>query len=74
MSLPSVDDLTPEQQRELAESYMQLLEQMRGALEVCTTGYGFFSYLPGRVGFRITGHPPLDLVERLRNTPREEHE
>jgi len=71
--LPDVDDLTPAQQRELAQSYLQLLEQMNSALEACDTGYGFFSYLPGRRGYAITGHPPLDLVERLRNTPREDH-
>jgi hypothetical protein len=61
--LPKVDDLTPEQQRELAEAYLDLLSTMNGALEACETGYGFFSW-NGR-GYEITGHPPHGLVEQL---------
>lgn len=72
--LPQVDSLTPEQHRELAQSYLDLLGQLEEALAACETGYGFFWHLPGRRGYRITGHPPHDLVERLRNTPREAQE
>jgi hypothetical protein len=70
MVLPEVDSLTPEQVKELAEAYLDLIRLMSEALVACETGYGFFSW-NGR-GYEITGHPPTDLVERLRNTPREE--
>lgn len=65
MTLPRVDDLTPEQQRELASAYLDLLSMMNNALEVCETGYGFFSWNAAHNGYAITGHPPHDLVERL---------
>ncbi len=61
--LPDVDSLTPEQHRELAAAYLDLLGTMNEALDACETGYGFFSW-NGR-GYAITGHPPHDLVERL---------
>lgn len=65
MSLPDVDHLTPEQHRELAAAYLDLLASMNRALDVCETGYGFFSWNIARNGYVITGHPPHDLMERL---------
>jgi PAS domain-containing protein len=61
--LPTIEQLTVGQQRELAEAYLDLLAKMNDALQTCETGYGFFSW-NGR-GYAITGHPPHDLVERL---------
>lgn len=66
MTLPRIETLTDAQIRDLASAYLDLITKMSEALEACDTGYGFF-WWNGR-GYQITGHPPTDLVERLRNT------
>lgn len=64
-SLANLRDLTEAETKELAEAYIDLLRLMSGALHECDTGYGFFSW-NGR-GFEITGHPPVDLIEHIRD-------
>lgn len=59
----NIEDLTPEQVRELAEAYIDLLGKMLDALDECTMGYGFFS--SSGVGLNVTGHPPAALVRAI---------
>lgn len=59
-----VNDLTPEQVRELAAAYVDLLGSMTWALRECETGYGFFCWREN--GFDITGHPPEELVRQIK--------
>jgi hypothetical protein len=69
MSMDNVRDISEMSEaevRELAEAYLDLLQSMTGALDECDTTYGFF-WWSGR-GFKITGHPPEDLVRRLRES------
>jgi hypothetical protein len=58
-----LEGFTPEQVTELAEAYIDLVNTMNEALEVCETGYGFFSW--SRSGYEITLYPPPKLVEAI---------
>ena len=61
--MTDIEQMTPEQIRECAVAYLDLLGLMTDALNECETGYGFF-WWNGR-GFQITGHPPHDLIEKV---------
>ena len=65
---PGVAGMTPEQIKELAEAYIDLLKLMVESLEECETGWGFFSW--SGQGFDITGHPPADLISHIQRRTR----
>jgi hypothetical protein len=41
-----------------------LIELMNAALQDCNHGYGFFSW--SGHGYHISGHPPMELVEKIK--------